>query len=58
MKRAPLNANVKPTNVYVRMALGKEIVQSKERIHEPLIAPSAGMLPHDLTGRTGTHRAW
>jgi hypothetical protein len=39
--------------VYVRLALGKEKVQAKKRIHEPLIAPSTGMLPHGLTGGTG-----
>jgi len=48
--------DIKPTNVYVRLALGKEYVQAKKRIHEPLIAPSAGLLPRDLTGGTGTQR--
>jgi hypothetical protein len=38
------------------MALGKEEVHTKKRIHEPLITPSAGMLSRDLTGRTETHR--
>jgi hypothetical protein len=48
--------DVKSANVYVRLALGKEEVQAKKRIHEPLIASSAGLLPRDLAGGTGTHR--
>ena len=56
--RLPVSrANVKPANVYVKTGT-RQRIGSKQRkeFYEPLIAPSAGLLPRDLTGRTGTHR--
>ena len=55
--RLQLNGGVKPANVYGKTGT-RQRIGSKQRkgFYEPLIAPSAGMLPRDLTGVTGTHR--
>ena len=52
-----LSLGVNPANLYDKTG-SRQRIGSKQRkgFYEPLIAPSTGMLPRDLIGRTGTHR--